>query len=60
MSIKDAKAAIEMYSVFVETKNESIKYNLELHKSFCAFYSSINFALFLHGNHFLFYLYFFI
>ena len=60
MSIKDAKAATEMHSVVVEARNESIKFNLELYKSFCAFYSSINFVLFLQGNNFLFYLYFFI
>ena len=40
---KEAKAEIEIHQ---KLKSESVKYNLELHKPFCAFYSSIHFAVF--------------
>ena len=36
---------------------ESVQYNIEFYKSFCAFYSPIHFSLFLQGNNFLFHLY---
>ena len=44
--IKEAKAEIEIHPVIVE----SLQYNLELHKPFCIFYSSILLALFLQEN----------
>ena len=52
--LKKAKSEIERHPVIVEAKKESFQCNLELHKPFCAFYSSIHFAL---GNNFLFHLY---
>ena len=46
---KEAKAKIEihLHPVILETEIIKYKYNLELCKPFCAFYSSIWFALFL-------------
>ena len=45
---KEAKAEMETLPVIVEAKKkESVQYNLELYKPFCAFYSSIHFDLFL-------------
>ena len=51
---KEAKAQIEIHPVIAEAKNQ---YNLELYKLFCAFYSSIHFALFLRVNYFLVYIF---
>ena len=48
MPRKEVKAAIEIYPVIVEAKiRKSVQYNLELYTSFCVFYLSIHFALFL-------------
>ena len=44
-------------SKITKTEIEIHQYNAELQKPFCAFYSSICFALFLQGNNFLFHLY---
>ena len=44
---KQAKAEIEIHPEIVEAKQESVQYNLDLYKRFCAFYSLIHFALFL-------------
>ena len=55
---KETKAEIETRPVIVEPKIESVQYNLELYKPFCALYSSINLNLFLQLNSFLFHLYF--
>ena len=46
--IKEVKAEIEIHSVIVEAKKNSVQYNLEVYKPFYAVYSSIHFALFLH------------
>ena len=35
---KEAKAELEIHSVIVEAKKESVQYNLELYKPFCTFY----------------------
>ena len=56
--ITRGKAEIKIHSVIVGAKNESVQYNVKLYKPFCAFYSSIRFALFLQGNNFLFYFHF--
>ena len=44
---KKAKAKTEVDTVIVRTKIDSVQYSLELCKPFCAFYSSVHFALFL-------------
>ena len=48
---QEAKAEIEINPVIEEAK-KSVQCNLELSKPYCAFYSSIEFALFLEGSHF--------
>ena len=53
ISSKKVKALIEIHAVTVEVKI-SVQYNLELYKTFCAFYSS---TLFLQENNFSFHLY---
>ena len=59
--MKKDKSEIEIHPVIVETKiRKCLNYNLELNKSFCAFYASIRFALFLKENNFLFCLQFLI
>ena len=45
---------MEIYAVIVESKIISVEDNLELYKTFCAFYSSIHLYLFLKLNNFLF------
>ena len=54
---KEAKAEIETHPVISEVKLRKGSSKLEFYKPFCAFYSSIEFALFLQGNNFLFYFY---
>ena len=56
--IKEAKTEMETHPVILEAKIESVWYNLEFYKSFCAFYLSIHFALFLQEKKLLFRLYF--
>ena len=54
---REANIEIEIHPVIAEVqklKQQSVQYSLELHKPFCAFYSSFYFALFLQGNNFLF------
>ena len=56
--VKEAKTEIEINPIIVETIIGSVQYKLQLYKRFCAFYSSIDFALFLWQNNFLFQPYF--
>ena len=49
---KETKAEIEIHAAIVEAKMRSVQYNLELYKSFCAFYSSIDFPLFFSSTYF--------
>ena len=56
--IKNSKAEMEAHPVTVEIRIRKVQYNLELHKPFCASYSSVHFALFPRGNNFLFHLFF--
>ena len=58
--IKEVKAGIEIRPVILEPKIRKFTNNLNLYKPFCAFYSSINFVLFLQENNLLFRLYFLI
>ena len=58
ISRKEARAEIEIHPVTADVVQEGVQYNLELHKPFYPFYSSMHFAVFLQGNNFLFHLYF--
>ena len=53
ITIKESKAEMETHPVIVEAKIRSVQYNLEVYKSFCVFYSSVHFNLFLQLNNFL-------
>ena len=53
--MKEEKCKNEIHPVIVDAKiRKCLNYNLELNKSFCAFYASIRFALFLKENNFFF------
>ena len=53
ITIKESKAEMETHPVIVEAKIRSVQYNLEVYKSFCVFYLSVHFNLFLQLNNFL-------
>ena len=54
---KEAKSKFEIHPVIWEAKIKTCSIEFSCKKIFCAFYSSIKFALLTQGNNFLFHLY---